>query len=126
MDGKGMAGVAGLPQASNINGCDTETGPKTPAETAGNPRECRTSLIAKLREKVVMGGGYVDVHGDDLEQLFALIEKRSYVAGAGRTEIDHRLLSALQDAGHSALGMPSSVDTIKAMLARAGLALVLA
>jgi hypothetical protein len=88
---KEVAGVAGLPQASNINGCDTETGPKTPANTAGNPAECRT-----------------------------------FVAGAGRGEIDSRLFLALQDAGHSALGMPSSVDTVKAMLARAGLALVLA
>lgn len=51
----------------------------------------------------------------------------TFVAGAdGRSEIDGRLFLALQDAGHSALGMPSSVDTVKAMLARAGLALVLA
>lgn len=50
----------------------------------------------------------------------------TFVAGAGDTEVDSRLFLALQDASRSALGMPSSVDTIKAMLTRAGLALVLA
>lgn len=47
-------------------------------------------------------------------------------ADAIEAEVNNRLFLALQDAGRSALGMPSSVDTLKAMLARAGLALVLA
>lgn len=37
-----MAGVAGLPEVSNINECDTKTGPKDPAETPVDPSECRT------------------------------------------------------------------------------------
>ncbi len=41
-------------------------------------------------------------------------------------DIDARLADALATAGRSALGMPSSVDTFKAMLDQAGLALVLA
>jgi hypothetical protein len=41
-------------------------------------------------------------------------------------EINVRVANALHDAGRSALGMPSSVDTLKAMLAKVGLALVLA
>ena len=40
-------------------------------------------------------------------------------------EIDRRLFDALLEAGRSALGMPSSVDTLRAMLKKAGLALVL-
>jgi hypothetical protein len=40
--------------------------------------------------------------------------------------IDRRLRDALHDAGSSALGMPGTVDTFKAMLAQAGLVLVLA
>jgi hypothetical protein len=40
-------------------------------------------------------------------------------------EVDRRLAKALDDAGRSALGMPGSVDTLKAWLARAGLCLVL-
>lgn len=43
MDAKQVAGVAGRPQASNINGCDGAEAEKSPAETAGNPSECRTS-----------------------------------------------------------------------------------
>lgn len=42
-----------------------------------------------------------------------------------RREVDRRLAAALRDAAGSALGMPGSVDTFKAMLARADLALVL-
>lgn len=44
---------------------------------------------------------------------------------ADGAEIDARLLAALSDAGRSALGMPGTVDTFKAMLERAGLAVVL-
>lgn len=40
-------------------------------------------------------------------------------------EVDRRLASALRQAANSALGMPGSVDTFKAMLDRADLALVL-
>ncbi|MCK1536841.1 MULTISPECIES: hypothetical protein [unclassified Bradyrhizobium] len=40
-------------------------------------------------------------------------------------EVDRRLAKALDDAGRSALGMPGSVETLKAWLARAGLCLVL-
>ncbi len=74
-----MAGVAGLPQASNINECDSSTAVLEPAETAANPSECRTS---RSRD----------------------------------TDIDARLTSALYDAGRSALGMPGTVDTFKAMV----------
>ncbi|MGY3366138.1 hypothetical protein ACVWZL_003263 [Bradyrhizobium sp. GM2.4] len=42
-----------------------------------------------------------------------------------RREVDRRLDAALRDAAGSALGMPGSVDTFKAMLDRADLALVL-
>lgn len=42
-----------------------------------------------------------------------------------RREVDRRLAAALRDATGSALGMPGSVDTFKAMLARAHLAIVL-
>ncbi|MCK1503082.1 hypothetical protein [Bradyrhizobium sp. 188] len=42
-----------------------------------------------------------------------------------RREVDRRLAAALRDAAGSALGMPGSVDTFKAMLDRADLALVL-
>lgn len=94
-----VAGVAGLPQASNINGCDTEKASNGPAETAGNPAECRTFPAYRV---AFVSSNVVD------------------------TEIDGRLHYALIDARRSALGMPSSVDTLKAMLARAGLALVLA
>lgn len=37
-----MAGVAGLPYPSKINGCDSKSVKMHPTETAGNPRECRT------------------------------------------------------------------------------------
>lgn len=40
-------------------------------------------------------------------------------------EVDRRLGAALRQAANSALGMPGSVDTFKAMLDRADLALVL-
>ncbi|MCK1568951.1 hypothetical protein IVB08_34400 [Bradyrhizobium sp. 173] len=40
-------------------------------------------------------------------------------------EVDRRLGGALRQAAGSALGMPGSVDTFKAMLERADLALVL-
>jgi hypothetical protein len=40
-------------------------------------------------------------------------------------EVDRRLAAALRQAASSALGMPGSVDTFKAMLDRADLALVL-
>lgn len=86
--------MAGLPQASNINGCDTKTGLNSPAKTAGNPAKCRTFVAGGRR------------------------------FGKTTAEVDQRLHYALQDAGNSALGMPSSVDTFKAMLDRAGLALV--
>jgi hypothetical protein len=49
----------------------------------------------------------------------------SAVHNDDRQEIDRRLSDAFRTAGRSALGMPSSVDTLKAMLAPAGLALVL-
>jgi hypothetical protein len=42
-----------------------------------------------------------------------------------KRDVDLRLAEALRDAGRSALGMPASVDTLRAMLDRAGLALVL-
>jgi hypothetical protein len=42
MDTEGVAGVAGLPEASNINGCDGYEPKNRPAESAGNPDECRT------------------------------------------------------------------------------------
>jgi hypothetical protein len=43
MDTKAVAGVAGQPQASNSNGCDSIHARKRPVKTAGNPAECRTS-----------------------------------------------------------------------------------
>jgi len=49
-----MAGVAGLPAASNFNRCDSKTAPRCPAETPANPRECRTfsplTLVPKHNE----------------------------------------------------------------------------
>ena len=74
-----LAGVAGLPQASNINGCDSPGTVSDPAHTAGNPSQCRTF--------------------DD------------------RVEVYQRLSEALRDAGRSALGTPSSVETMKLPLA---------
>jgi hypothetical protein len=56
-------------------------------------------------------------------QNFPKSEHRLHLDG---DEIDRRLHEALYDAGRSALGMPGTVDTFKAMLAQAGLALVLA
>jgi hypothetical protein len=38
----GVAGVAGLPQANDFNGCDSFVPENKPAKTAGNPAECRT------------------------------------------------------------------------------------
>ncbi|WP_439399003.1 hypothetical protein ACRQ5Q_16760 [Bradyrhizobium sp. PMVTL-01] len=40
-------------------------------------------------------------------------------------EVDRRLAAALRQAANSALGMPAAIDTFKAMLDRADLALVL-
>jgi len=37
-----LAGVAGLPEASNINGCDGKDPKNRPAKTAGNPSKRRT------------------------------------------------------------------------------------
>ena len=37
-----MAGVAGLPETSNINGCDAHEAEKEPVNAATNPVECRT------------------------------------------------------------------------------------
>jgi glycine cleavage system aminomethyltransferase T len=42
------------------------------------------------------------------------------------SEVERRLAEALHSAGRSALGMPATIDTFKAMLARAGLSLALA
>ncbi len=42
MDEKNMAGVAGLPQTSNFNGCDTELGSKEPSGSPATPCDCRT------------------------------------------------------------------------------------
>lgn len=39
---KDVAGVAGLPQVNEINGCDGASSRTHPAESAGNPRKCRT------------------------------------------------------------------------------------
>jgi hypothetical protein len=47
-----MAGVAGLPETNEINGCDTEAGKNNPAESAGNPTECRTSGARKARKQL--------------------------------------------------------------------------
>jgi len=44
---------------------------------------------------------------------------------SNKPEIDRRLFEALQAAGRSPLGMPCSVDTLKVLLERYGLALVL-
>lgn len=38
-----MAGVAGLPSDSKINGCDTKTAFENPSKGHVNPRRCRTS-----------------------------------------------------------------------------------
>jgi hypothetical protein len=43
MDTEDVAGVAGLPEASDINGCDGSEPENGPTETTGNPAECRTS-----------------------------------------------------------------------------------
>lgn len=43
-----MAGVAGLPSTNKINECDADSGRNSPAETTGNPLECRTSGLAVL------------------------------------------------------------------------------
>lgn len=37
-----MAGVAGLPAFSNINGCDRNSDPKNPGKGPIDPKECRT------------------------------------------------------------------------------------
>jgi hypothetical protein len=42
MDTEDVAGVAGLPEASNINVCDGSETKNRPAESAGNPIRCRT------------------------------------------------------------------------------------
>lgn len=42
MDTEDVAGVAGLPEASNINGCDGVEPENRPAKTAGNPSKRRT------------------------------------------------------------------------------------
>lgn len=42
MDKNDVAGVAGLPQPNDYNGCDTEGAAETPAESRGNPIKCRT------------------------------------------------------------------------------------
>lgn len=86
--------MAELPQASNINGCDSPAAISDPAKTAGNPSRCRTFVAGGRR------------------------------FGKTTAQVNQRLHYALQDAGNSALGMPSSVDSFKAMLDRAGLALV--
>jgi hypothetical protein len=46
------------------------------------------------------------------------------MAMTDHSDIDRRLARALAEARSSTLGMPSSVETLKAMLQRAGLALV--
>lgn len=42
MDTKDVAGVAGLPEASENNGCDTIEAAGTPPNSRRNPMECRT------------------------------------------------------------------------------------
>jgi hypothetical protein len=39
--------VAGLPEACEINGCDSPAAAQNPAKTAGNPGECRTFPCAE-------------------------------------------------------------------------------
>jgi hypothetical protein len=42
-----MRGVAGLPEAHEINGCDSPAAAQNPAKAAGNPEECRTFPCAE-------------------------------------------------------------------------------
>jgi hypothetical protein len=37
-----LAGVAGLPEDSNSNRCDTKEGSNSPSESPADPNECRT------------------------------------------------------------------------------------
>jgi hypothetical protein len=42
-----LAGVVGLPETNDINGCDSVAGNSEPAKTAGNPAKCRTFPCAE-------------------------------------------------------------------------------
>lgn len=107
-----VAGVAELPAASDFNGCDSSDATIKTAETPANPQECRTSRDAQEAKFSAL-----------LQEAKRAIEGKQDEV---RLEVDQRLITALYDAGRSALGMPSTVDTFKAMLAQAGLKLVLA
>lgn len=120
-----VAGVAGLPQASNINECDTKSGVDCPAETAVNPSECRTFAPDPEMEKLRKAVQSLVAQRDPSQAIRSMRNDRGQV-DLHAMEIDRRLSDALYEAGRSALGMPSSLDTVKAMLAKAGLALVLA
>ncbi|MET4529983.1 hypothetical protein ABIB86_000476 [Bradyrhizobium sp. JR1.7] len=95
---KYLAGVAGQPQPNDFNGCDTAGADNGPAESPANQGQCRT---------------------------FRRPGPDDYLGHERREIIDQRLGAALIEAGNSALGMPGTVDTFKAMLDKAGLALVL-
>lgn len=42
---------------------------------AGSDDRTIEELIVELRERVVAGGGYADVSGDELERLIAVIQE---------------------------------------------------
>jgi hypothetical protein len=44
-----LAGVEKLPQANDINGCDSPEAEKTPAKSPVNPAECRTLHWRRLK-----------------------------------------------------------------------------
>ncbi len=133
-----VAGVAGLPEALPVNGCDSSTAVSEPNETAANPSECRTfelesrdhsPAIATIRDRrgqQIDGGSLYPAGEEHPLTLQAEIARISAKHAKAQLDIDVRLTSALYDAGRSALGMPGTVDTFKAMLAQAGLVLVLA
>lgn len=126
----------------------SKTGVSDPGELAAEPADLqnmpraevvrRLELIAALRpgdnwpEEFRGNGNW----GEPLSALAAraagllrdgaLYSSRVEIAKNDAGQIDRRLFDALVRAGRSALGMPSTVDTFKAMLNDAGLALVLA
>jgi hypothetical protein len=55
-----MAGVAGLPSDSKINGCDTKTDIENPSKGYANPHRCRTSskrpATPEARSLIVLRG----------------------------------------------------------------------
>ncbi len=104
-------------------------------ENTTNPLEIRVSSNSDPASSCELGVNNAETCGQIDTRLTqprspGVLEARFHGTGLfpehEQQEVDRRLAAALHEAGRSPLGMPGTVDTLKGMLAKAGLVVVLA